>query len=130
LAVHFCYDAKGGGEMDKLKKYAGYAGLGYGGGLITAIIGYSIDPGSGDFPGYFILAYPLVVVALLAWGLSYSVGVTCPTTFFLILIFISPFLGGFLGGEIAKKWWGAILGGAIGFPLITIVVTKLIEILC
>jgi hypothetical protein len=28
LAVNFCYDVRGGGDMNKLKKYAMYAGLG------------------------------------------------------------------------------------------------------
>jgi hypothetical protein len=76
--------------MDELKKYAGYAGLGFVGGYLGITLTIM-----GDFAAYRIYRnifdnYPIL---------------------FMVFFHI---LGGVLGGILAKKWWGAF---GVGFIL-------------
>lgn len=83
--------------MDKLKKYAGYAGLGMLGGYLGLFLGFFINFGisflhSGLKLRYLFYAKPILILTLI--------------------------LVGVLGGAITKKWWWAFLVGFIPFFLL------------
>ena len=92
LEVNFCYDERGGGMMDKLKKYAGYAGWGILGGYFGLFIGLNIE---------------WERILYLFTNLSDS------------LYFHFPiWLGGGLVGVIAKrKWVSLIVGLIVGYVI-------------
>jgi hypothetical protein len=84
----------GGGEMDKerLKRYAGYSGLGLVGGYIGIIIFFGWSMGQWD---------PLSPIGFYS-GLTFVL---------LIQFLLNQIIGGFLGIILTKKWWGSIIGG-------------------
>jgi hypothetical protein len=81
-------------DKEKLKKYAGYAGLGLVGGYFSIIVYFGWSTGQ--------------------WDPLDSVGFYSGLTFILLLQFIlNQFIGGLLGVAIIKKWWGALIGGFV-----------------
>jgi hypothetical protein len=72
-------------NKDEMKKYAKYGGIG----LLLCFLGWSLYY---ETPLWFMFFISLVFLHLLL-----------------------PIAGGIVGGVMAKKWWGAILGGSVGF---------------
>ena len=87
----------GGAEMDKekLKKYAGFAGLGILVGFINFLLGFILGIESMLESGFYTMGLePLIYIV-------YGGPIT-------ILVSI---LGGCIGGAITKKWWGSLVAG-------------------
>ncbi len=75
-------------DKEKLKKYTGYAGLGILGGYISFVLVGGLAAGEWDPIGVLnIIFTPFLILILILWGL--------------------------IGGIIANKWWGALVGGFI-----------------
>jgi hypothetical protein len=62
------------------------------------VIGYIISA--------FLLAEPLWILWL--WGAEDPLDITM-----LLILFLSPIVGGAAGGALSKKWWGVVLGSIV-----------------
>ena len=87
-------------DEEKLKKYVGYAGLGFLPYYIYGLLQFR------DL--FWIFKYVKVLIIE-----DFNMG----SLIFLIFLFTFAPLGGIVGGNKTKKWWGASLGGTIGVAL-------------
>lgn len=85
--------------MNKVRTYAGYAGIGF-------IVGY----------------FTTTILSGEALWLFSGQDLDLNDIIVLFILVISPMLGGVAGGILSKKWWGAVVGGVIadilGFILV------------
>lgn len=82
-------------RREKVKRYAGYAGIGF-------VVGYPIHA--------ILLGLPFWVVMFFGFEDPLEYIFPISMSFFSIL-------GGIIGGALSKKWWGAVLGSGIVSPI-------------